>query len=83
MSDDDDPFKWPVKVNDMWAALGQQIADAIPDIVIGGEPQKAIAWAACAEACFWKATGDADTHDVKDILGGKLTQTPEIANDRN
>lgn len=64
----DDPFEWHVKVNEMWAKLGQQLADAVPDIVIEGDPRKAIVWATCAEACFWKATGDSDTHDVKDVL---------------
>ncbi len=53
----------------MWLALAEQIAGAIPDIVIGtDDPGKAIRWATCAEACFWKSTGDADTHDVKDVL---------------
>lgn len=52
----------------MWLALGEQIADAIPDIVIGDDPKKAIRWATCAEACFWKATGECDAHDVKDVL---------------
>lgn len=56
------------KINAMWGALGQQIADAIPDMVIGGDPQKAILWATCAEACFWKATGESESHDVKDVL---------------
>ncbi len=57
------------KINAMWVALGEQIAGAIPDIVIGcDDPAKAIRWATCAEACFWKATGEADTHDVKDVL---------------
>jgi len=56
------------KVNAMWLALGEQIAAAVPDLVIDSKPTLAIRWAACAEACFWKATGEADTHDVKDVL---------------
>lgn len=56
------------KTSAMWLRLAEQIAEAIPDLVIGGEPVKAIQWATCAEACFWKATGEADAHDVKDIL---------------
>jgi hypothetical protein len=55
-------------VGNMWKQLGEQIMGAIPDIVISGEPVKAIHWATCAEACFWKSTGDADTHDVKDVV---------------
>ncbi len=57
----------------MWLVLGQQITAAIPDIVAGGNPVEAIKWATCAEACFWKATGEGDTHDVKDVL---LPQPP-------
>lgn len=54
----------------MWQDLGEQIAAAIPDIIINDSvPTRAIRWATCAEACFWKATGEADTHDVKDVLG--------------
>lgn len=56
------------KISEMWEKLGEQIANALPDIVIEGDPVKAIRWATCAEACFWKSTGDADAHDVKDIL---------------
>lgn len=53
---------------EIWKALAEQIAAAIPDIVIGDDPFKAIRWAACAEACLWKATGECDTHDVRDVL---------------
>jgi hypothetical protein len=57
------------RTSKMWRALGEQIADAVPTLIIDdSDPVKAIHWATCAEACFWKATGDADTHDVKDIL---------------
>lgn len=56
------------RVNQMWLALGEQIAGALPDIVIEGKPEEAIRWATCAEACFWKSTGESDTHDVKDVL---------------
>lgn len=52
----------------MWLKLAEQIEAAIPDHVIANDPQRAIQWACCAEACFWKATGEADTHDVKDVL---------------
>lgn len=55
-------------VNAMWKQLAEQIMGAIPDIVIADDPAKAIRWAAAAEACFWKSTGDSDTHDVKDVL---------------
>lgn len=66
-----------VKTSDMWARLGQQIADALPDIVIEGDPVKAIRWATCAEACFWKATGEADAHDVKDVLAATPSQSAQ------
>lgn len=71
MSDeqDFDSFKAAERTNKMWIALGEQIAAAIPDIVINDSlPTRAIRWATCAEACFWKATGEADSHDVKDVL---------------
>lgn len=58
----------------MWTELGQQIAEALPNIA-ADDPVKAIRWATCAEACFWKATGEADTHDVKDVLRAEPSQT--------
>lgn len=71
MADEDfNLMKAGERISDMWKALADQIAGAIPDIVIGDDPVKAIRWATCAEACFWKATGEADAHDVKDILSG-------------
>ena len=63
------------KVNAMWLALGEQLAAAVPDIVIDSKPTLAIRWAVCAEACFWKATGEADTHDIKDVL--PLFESPQ------
>lgn len=56
------------RCNEMWQALAEQIAAAVPDIVIADDPAKAIRWATAAEACFWKSTGEGDTHDVKDVL---------------
>jgi len=63
------------KSNKMWLALGEQIAAALPDYVIDGKPDIAIRWACAAEACFWKSTGEADTHDIKDVL--PLFQLPQ------
>jgi len=66
---DYDSFEAGERVSTMWLALAEQIRAAIPDILIGhADPGNAIRWATCAEACFWKATGDAATHDVKDVL---------------
>jgi len=56
------------KTSEMWQRLAEQFEAAIPDHVIAGDPLRAIQWACCAEACFWKATGEADTHDIKDVL---------------
>lgn len=54
------------RTSEMWLALGTKLAaDAIS---FGGDPAEAVRWATCAEACFWKATGEADTHDVKDVV---------------
>lgn len=52
----------------MWLGLAEQLAAAVPDIVISGDPVKAIHWAACAEACFWQATGEGDAKSVTDLL---------------
>ena len=70
MSDEDifDSDKAARATTKMWRELGEQIAAAIADIVVGEDPVRAIKWATCAEACFWKATGECDTHDVKDVL---------------
>lgn len=65
MSDDYDSMKASERISGMWLALAEQISGAVPDIVIADDPQKAIQWACCAEACFWKATGEASAHDVK------------------
>ena len=57
------------RISKMWLELGEQIAAIVPNVVINSDdPAEAIRWAVGAEACFWKATGEADTHDVKDIL---------------
>lgn len=56
------------RMGTMWKELGEMLAAAIPDIVTGDDPVKAIHWATCAEACFWKATGEGSSHDVKDVL---------------
>jgi hypothetical protein len=56
------------RVSAMWLKLAEQLEASIPDHVIAGDPVRAIEWACCAEACFWKATGEADTHDIKDVL---------------
>lgn len=56
------------EISAMWLALAEQIAADVPDLVIASEPETAIRWATCAEAGFWKATGEAATHDVKDVM---------------
>ena len=55
------------RTSEMWLALGDKIAAATLNFE-DGDPSEAIRWATCAEACFWKATGEADTHDVKDVI---------------
>jgi hypothetical protein len=63
-----DDFEAGIETSAMWRALARQLRDAIPDIVIEGDPVKAVKWATCAEACFWKASGEGEAHDVKDVL---------------
>ncbi len=65
-------------VSDMWLRLANQINDAIPHLVIADQPERAIRLAACAEACFWKATGEADTYDVKDVIERLPTIAPQV-----
>jgi hypothetical protein len=62
-----DSDKAAQRVSRLWADLGERIATAVVGFE-GDDPVDAIRWACCAEACFWKATGEADTHDVKDVL---------------
>jgi hypothetical protein len=55
------------RVSAMWLKLAETIEGfAVQQAV--NDPVQAIRDACAAEACFWKATGDADTHDVKDVL---------------
>lgn len=68
MSDVFDSDKAIERCSAMWLALGEQIACAIPDIVTNDQAQRAIRWATYAEACFWKATGECDSHYIKDVL---------------
>lgn len=58
------------RVSQMWAKLGEQLAESCMSV---GDHQLAIRYACAAEACFWKATGEADTHDVKDVLAMALS----------
>lgn len=68
MSEDFDSNKAVERVEALWLALAEQIAAAVPDRVDRFGPVEAIRWATCAEACFWQATGEADSHDIKDVL---------------
>lgn len=75
---DEEEFEAGLRVAAMWRALGEQIAAVVPNVVINADdPAEAIRWATCAEACFWKASGDADTHDVKDVLATPPVPSPD------
>lgn len=51
----------------MWLKLAETIEGfAVQQAV--NDPVQAIRDACAAEACFWKATGEASSHDVKDVL---------------
>lgn len=66
---DDEPiFEAGIRIGQMWRQLGDVIESGLSQHVDAGNPIEAIRWATCAEACFWKATGEAATHDVKDVL---------------
>ncbi len=64
------------RVSAMWQKLAEQIESQLADTA-ASDPPLAIEWACCAEACFWKSTGDADTHDVKDVAFADK-QTPAV-----
>lgn len=62
-------FEAGLRSNKMWLDLGEMLAGSLEGIVLNEQDAvKAVKWATCAEACFWKATGEADCHDVKDVL---------------
>jgi hypothetical protein len=75
MSDgeDFDGMKAGERVSNLWMDLAVKIAATLPDLA-ATDPAQAIRHACCAEACFWKATGEADTHDVKDVLAFALQE---------
>jgi hypothetical protein len=70
MSDEDyDSMKAGERVAKMWLSLAETIANGVESLVIdSSDPAKALRWATYAEACFWKATGEADAHDIKNVL---------------
>jgi hypothetical protein len=60
----------------MWLRLGRAFkanVEAAEDYLLDeGEPSKVMAFAARAEACFWRATGDAEAIDAPAFI-------PELA----
>jgi hypothetical protein len=71
MTEDDlnsDMMRTGERIAKMWLDLGNQLAGAIPEMVLNGHALDAIRTATYAEACFWKSTGEADAHDIKDII---------------
>lgn len=57
------------RINRMWLSLAEQFEGTIPEMVHNGHAKDAITTATYAEACFWKSTGEAETHDVREVLG--------------
>lgn len=56
------------QVSAMWLELAEQIKLAVFKAAAEGRPEDALRGAACAEACFWKATGEAKSHDIDDVV---------------
>lgn len=56
------------KISRMWRDLGDRISGAIPDIMSDCGPEKAIQWGRCAEVCYWQATGECSSSEMKDVL---------------
>ena len=71
MADDDsfDSMKAGERISNMWMDLAGKIAAVLPSLIYDEkDPALAIKWATCAEACYWKATGEGNPHDVNDVL---------------
>lgn len=64
----DDLAQVSERVNDMWKALAERFVSKVGSVDILNDPRSAIHMALCAEACFWKGSGESDTHDIKDVL---------------
>jgi len=53
---------------ELWKTLGDHFAEMAREVCVD-DAAKAMRLAACAEACFWQATGEGDCWNVKDIIG--------------
>jgi hypothetical protein len=62
--------------SEMWERLGRQFEEAISDMV-NSDPEGAIQYAICAEACFWQSTGEADCHGIKEAFKVFKTEPPK------
>lgn len=56
------------KINAMWLRLARRIDRKLPAILEKCGPRYAVDYARFAEACYWQATGDAESHGVTDVL---------------
>ena len=66
---DYDSMKAADMAHQMWLRLANQIADAIPDIVITSDsPRRAVEWARYADACYFQASGEAEAPTVSDLF---------------
>jgi len=55
------------RIGKMWLNLAELIEAAIPSVLTEVGPEEAIQYGRCSEACFWQATGEATSNDLKDI----------------
>ena len=56
------------RTSKLWKSLAEKFAVQADDAADEDETAKAIILACCAEACLWKSTGEADGHNINDVL---------------
>lgn len=63
-----DSDKAAMRLRRMWLRLAGLLEAETSKLVERGYLKEAIQAGTYAEACFWKATGETDMHDIKDVL---------------
>lgn len=61
------------RVNRMWLALARKFEARINSEMDKANYATALRVAKCAEACFWKATGEDPCFGVQDVIGSATT----------
>jgi len=64
------------RIGKMWLSLAETIESALPSVLTEDGPEATIQYGRCAEACFWQATGESSSNDLKDIPAPSAEATP-------